>query len=378
MVAETSNFKQNETNKVDDNELNNVNERKYVKDLKPSSKFYLWIKEKEGLGYNVIKDSDDEIIKVLPYDDGGKMGVGNATIGYGHLIAKKPFDENNERHKKWKDGITLSEANELLYSDVNLKTGVLEKGLGDKITKGIKIKVLQREYDSLLMAVFNGGYGDTLENTINKGIEKLSKEEIFKAFLTRRFNKDKKELRGLIKRRAMEADVFVNDNWMPFPSKKYNNDNEYINSFIKFLKTGVLPIILLSIISLISCNKKTDIKSENRFIKPYYKEEYQKNDLLNDKNDKLLSKMDTVLYFTTNKLFYEVKIEKTNVDIKVSRWDEAADGKIAYHEHGFHKNGYVYIANKKNVYELEYKIILNKGLFCWNGDNWVLINSGDY
>jgi hypothetical protein len=145
------------------------------------------------------------------------------------------------------------------------KTKLLENGLGDSKTKGIKVKLLQREYDGLLMAIFNGGYGETLENTINKGVEKLTKEEIFKAFLTRRFSNGREE-RGLIKRRAMEADIFVNHDWQPFPSKKFPNDQLYIKAYKDFLKKGVLPILFFFTFLLLSCNpKKTnDIQNDTK------------------------------------------------------------------------------------------------------------------
>ena len=56
---------------------------------------------------------------------------------------------------------------------------MIKNGLGGKKTNGIKVKLYQHEYDALLLAIFNGGYGDTLENTINKGAENISKEERF-------------------------------------------------------------------------------------------------------------------------------------------------------------------------------------------------------
>lgn len=240
----------------------NKNLRKYVKDMTPSSKFYLYVKELETLGYNVEYGSNKEVVKIFPYDDGGKNGIGNATIGYGHLIEKKPFDSNNPKHAKWKNGITLAQANDLLKEDTMKKIELLKNGLGDGKTKGIKVKLLQREFDALLLAIFNGGYGDTLENTINKGVENLSKEEIFKAFLTRR-NKGTIFEDGLTKRRAMEADIFVNDNWQPFPSDKFPNDSSYINAYKTFLSTGVLPIFIVLMIFLNSCKQKDNSQKLN-------------------------------------------------------------------------------------------------------------------
>jgi len=127
------------------------------------------------------------------------------------------------------------------------------------------VKLLQREFDALLIAIFNGGYGETLRDTINKGVENLTKEEIFKTFLLRR-NKGTIFEDGLTKRRAMEADIFVNDNWQPFPSKKFPDDQSYIKAYKNFLKTGVLPILFFFTFLLLSCNpkKSNEIHNDNK------------------------------------------------------------------------------------------------------------------
>lgn len=204
------------------------------------------------------------------------------------------------------------------------------------------------------------------------------KEEVFKAFLTRKYV-NTKEIDGLIKRRSLEADIFVNDNWMPFPSKKYKNDNEYINYFKNFLKTGILPLFFL-LTFITSCNYKNEqIVKTNININQNNYEVYQKNDLLNDINDVYLNKIDTILNFSDKNFLYILKIKKEQITLKAYRWKEAPDGIVAYQEQGIHKNGYIYIKNKEKDYKLQYKIILNKGLFYWNDNShWELINSGDY
>lgn len=367
-------------------------DRVSIKDLKPSSKVYLFLKEVEGLGYNVERNADNEIVRVFAYDDGGEMGKGNATIGYGHLIDRKPFNASISSHAKWKDGITLDEADKLLYEDVEKKAKVLITGLGSTTnTSGIKVPLLQREYDALVICVFNGGYGDTLETTINKGAVKLSKEEIFKAFLARRYS-GKTEIRGLIKRRAMEADIFVNDDWMPYPSEKFKDGNAYIEAYQKFLKTGILPFIILFILSfLYSCNQNRSKEPEKTTTNPSVNinhlpnarkditfKEYQFSELLFDENDALLMEMDTVLYFSDNKNLFEVDIKKEAIKITCKSWKEIPENSVKFRSEGIQKNGFIYIKNKSaETYEMEYKIILNKGLFFWDDNHWYLVNSGD-
>ena len=123
-----------------------------------------------------------------------------------------------------------------------------------------------------------------------------------------------------------------------------------------------------------SCKNKPD----NVIITQLYKD-YQENSLLDDETDKKLNKLDTILYFSNIKFFYEVKLQKEKVTICVYRWDELPDNKISWKETGFQKNGYCYIFNEqKQEYELEYKIILDKGMFSWDGHNWVLFNAEDF
>lgn len=372
-------------------------ERKSVSDLKPSDKFYLYLKNLEGLGYNVIYDENKEVSKILPYDDGGEMGKGYATIGYGHLIDYKPFNKNNPSHAIWKDGISLDQAETLLKKDVEKKMKLL--------IKGIKVKLYQNEYDALLLSIYNGGYGKTLESTINKGVENITEEEIFKAFLIRRFS-NKKELRGLIKRRALEADIFVNNNWNPYPSEKFKNGDAYIKAYKKFITSGILPLILFFLLTLMSCSQKKTNELENlnvieqlknrhktiplkikqselhptKINKEINLDEYQYNELLFDANDELLLSIDTILYFSDKKFLYEITINKENVKIITTKWTDAPNNIIRTTQVGYQKKGFIYILNPKtNEYSLQYKIIYNKGLFSWREDNhWYLINSGDY
>lgn len=371
--------------------------RKDIKFLNPSSKVYLFLKEKEGLGYNIERNADNEITKVLPYDDGGEMGKGNATIGYGHLIANRPYDSSIANDAKWKNGITLEQAEKLLFDDVEIKSKYLLSGFGGKTnTSGIKVPLLQREYDALVICLFNGGYGETLESTINKGVDSLSNSEIFKAFLTRRFDGNK-EIRGLIKRRAMEADIFINDNWMPYPSEKFKDGNAYIDAYKKFIQTGILPFLFFIISILYSCSQNNSHSVQNNPInntaltydataKPdslfnyfAFNNEYQFNELLFDRNDSFLMEMDTTLYFSDQKNLFEVSIKNEKIEITCKSWKEIPDNLVKFKQEGVQKNGFIYIKNKKTGnYEMEYKIILNKGLFFWSDNHWYLLNNGNY
>ena len=370
--------------------------RKSVKKLQPSQEFYLLLKKMEGLGYNVRYNKDGIEERVFPYDDGGKMGEGNATIGYGHLIDTKPFDPSDPKHKKWIGGITLDEAEDLLVQDVKNKISTLERV--------INVNLLQHEYDALLLCLFNGGMGDTLIMTINKGVENLTPEEIFRAFLTRRYIK-KTESDGLIYRRACEAEIFVYKNYMPYPSEKFENRSAFIAAFKKFLTTGILPLLfVLAAIIFSACkyNQEKTVPSDEqkteerisdsineelhiatnpdtyRLKYPYDKQyahryrhygfssEYQYNEMLFDSNDSLLMQMDTVLEYSTPSHYYNVSLKKENVTVSVWKWkDMPDDTKPPIVMHGYQKNGFIYIEDEQGEYEMCYKIVLGKCLFVW-------------
>ena len=175
----------------------------------------------------------------------------------------------------------------------------------------------------------------------------------------------------------MEADIFVNDNYMPFPSQKYANDNEYIVAFQKFLKTGILPLVFMLLFPLIGCKDKNTFDSQS--IKPYTHLEYQKNDILTSKDDTLLNTLDTTLYFSDIKLLYKIIINKNKVNLKAYRWKELPDNITALNHNGYQENGFIYMKDdlENDKYTISYKIVLNKGLFIWNGQNWLLVNPGD-
>jgi GH24 family phage-related lysozyme (muramidase) len=232
--------------------LNSDNSRKPINSLKPSLNLFNFLKELEDIE-NVTYNDKGEIIKFMPY---GSVEGGAQTIGWGHKIKKG---------ESFSSGITKEQAEELLVKDV--QTEGIDKLLNFTGNKKITVPLNQNEFDAVVSAIFGNGYGETLAAAINKGADYYSKnpETIYKAFLTRRYA-EKKEYDGLIKRRAREADVFIKNQWHSYgPSEeKYKNDKQYIDAFKKFLKTGMLPIIIILSFFLIRC--KTDNSDRNTLI----------------------------------------------------------------------------------------------------------------
>ena len=145
-----------------------------------------------------------EAFKARSYDD----GVGNATIGYGHLI---------RAGENFSAGITEAEAVALFRQDVER---VVNPAL-DRIT----IALTQNQVDALGSFIFNVGTGGFIKNLlshVNAGeIEGVTSRML--QYITGRDARTgtRKVLRGLLTRRQFEVALFKN----PVPL-------QYLNSLI--------------------------------------------------------------------------------------------------------------------------------------------------
>lgn len=151
-------------------------------------------------GLDFLKDY--ETLSLQPYSD--KIGLKSApikdwseaaTIGYGHLILKDEWP-------KYKNGITIKQAEELLHSDLV----DFEKTINSVVKKQLK----QNEYDALVILAFNIGAPSFFKSSLLKllngqaGSNYPTLELAWKAF-----NKDNgKVSNGLVNRRASEWNIF--------------------------------------------------------------------------------------------------------------------------------------------------------------------------
>lgn len=90
-----------------------------------------------------------EVLRLHPYDDqtGRKCDTWckGATAGYGHLISKSEW-------AKFKDGISIAQANEIFAEDVK----PTEQAIKSKVISPLS----QQQYDALVLLVFNIGVGE--------------------------------------------------------------------------------------------------------------------------------------------------------------------------------------------------------------------------
>jgi lysozyme len=151
-------------------------------------------------GLDLIKQS--EALRLVPYND----AVGNATVGYGHLLHRGPLNGTEV-------SITPAEALSLLAQDVFYKAEIFV----NKITCPLN----QNQYDALVDFCFNLGPGNLETVATETGLYTGSPQyaEVGPKILL--YNKARNQsgvlvpLPGLTSRREKEAELF--DTPLPTP-----------------------------------------------------------------------------------------------------------------------------------------------------------------
>ena len=144
---------------------------------------------------------DYEKLVLYTYDDqNGKRiysWVKGATIGYGHLIQKRNFS-------KFKNGITVQQADELFENDL----APFENG----VVKNLSVKVTQQQFDALVILAFNIGSRALSQSSalklVNDPQAKTPYSSLEKAW--KAFNRSQgKVMPGLNNRRNSEWKVYT-------------------------------------------------------------------------------------------------------------------------------------------------------------------------
>lgn len=122
--------------------------------------------------------------------------VGVPTIGWGHTLGVKIGDS-----------ITHERAEELLYADV--------KRFELAVNRLVDVPLTQYQFDALTSFAFNLGAGNlkssTLLRLLNDGNYSGAADEF-----TRWVYADGERLRGLVRRRKAEAEMFRGGNWLVY------------------------------------------------------------------------------------------------------------------------------------------------------------------
>lgn len=134
----------------------------------------------------------------FPYND----PAGHATIGFGHLLHLGPVTD--EDRLAWgAGGITVARGLELLRDDLVRVENVLEG-----LARGARELLSQHEVDALASFTFNVGAAafqkSTLRGLVRDGHTQRVPEELLRWVYA-----DGKRLPGLVKRRVLEAAIWV-------------------------------------------------------------------------------------------------------------------------------------------------------------------------
>ena len=170
-----------------------------------------------------IRQSSEDLINHLKWEEGSitrkgepvltayDLGDGAYTIGYGHAI----FKGENEgydflpKYNKIRPGrtkITKEQAETLLKDDIKIAEGIVNEILDDWEEQGIKPKLTQGMYNTMVSMAYNMGRGIRTKDfiqSIKRGDLKLAKKQIAQTSsgLFKKFP-------GLEIRRAKEAKMF--------------------------------------------------------------------------------------------------------------------------------------------------------------------------
>lgn len=120
--------------------------------------------------------------------------AGYPTIGYGHVV--KPVEKD-----RFAGGITRLEAQELLKSDLRTAENA--------VLRYITVALDDGQFNALVSFTFNLGAGALQASTLRKVINRGDYEEAPEQF-KRWVNAGGKKLKGLVRRRQEEADMFAN------------------------------------------------------------------------------------------------------------------------------------------------------------------------
>jgi lysozyme len=123
--------------------------------------------------------------------------VGHCTIGCGHLVHLGPI--NGSEPEEFKRGITRERALELLQDDASTAA--------DEITRSVKVRLSQPQFDALISFAFNVGNGAFRDSTLLKLLNQGDYAAV-PAQLDRWTKAGGQTLPGLVRRRKAEGDLF--------------------------------------------------------------------------------------------------------------------------------------------------------------------------
>ena len=134
-------------------------------------------------GKNLIKEAEGLRL------DAYRCPAGVPTIGWGHTKGVKIGQH-----------ITLAEAEDLLVEDI---------APIERLLNGLKINFRQEQFDALVSWIFNLGEGKFKGSTMYRRILEDARDEEITDQMVKWINASGRPLPGLMKRRVVEANLFI-------------------------------------------------------------------------------------------------------------------------------------------------------------------------
>lgn len=140
-------------------------------------------------GIDLIKSFESWFAK--PYLD----PVGVPTIGWGTIMYP-----SGKRVTMKDPAITREQGEEYFRWEVKQKETA--------VSSLVKSRINQNQFDALVSFTYNLGVGNLAKSTLLKKVNRDPKDETIRAEFAKWKNADGKPLKGLIRRRAAEADLY--------------------------------------------------------------------------------------------------------------------------------------------------------------------------
>jgi len=148
-----------------------------------------------------IMDGDPDTVNLDPY----LCPANYWTIGWGHLVRDKnnqplKFGVNKMKaYAVYPYGITMEQAEELLFEDVQFAVGAVERK--------VQVPLNSNQFSALVSFVFNLGIGNFSNSTLLRLLNNGDYDSV-PCQLSRWTKANGRELNGLIRRRKAEADLW--------------------------------------------------------------------------------------------------------------------------------------------------------------------------
>ena len=148
-----------------------------------------------GMRFTEYEETGKTTPDRFPYDDGGRPGVGNCTIGWGHLLEHRPCSQAD--HDAFPTPLSDAAADQYFFSDVQDALRAVHTY--------VKVSLAQKEFDVMTDFTFNAGAGSLQRSQVLTLLNESLYSAVAIALPFQNIRPGSTVERGLSNRRADEA-----------------------------------------------------------------------------------------------------------------------------------------------------------------------------